>query len=258
MAALCGSAQARGPTLASGASGVSSDGATRERARGVERGVDRLLARAVADHHVDLEVAAAAVTRATAPRPAKHSNVPRRSFSPDSGRKSSRRRSSRQPITTTTAPSGDAVGRDLAVAVDRADAVGADHEQGPRIVVRRLWRRLDLDQPSGKSISTPLPRALSPVAAVLAAATTPTASAVATMTDPVRSPLICRPAHRTRFHPEGKREKPRTGRKSQNLRKPALDRRRLSTKSPPGSLAMTHARSRVRPVNPPAPSRVGH
>ena len=44
------------------------------------------------------------VSCATAPRPAKHSNVPRRSFIPESGRKPEVPIESRHPITTMTAP----------------------------------------------------------------------------------------------------------------------------------------------------------
>ena len=72
-----------------------------QRVRCIERGLDRLALARSPTMTFTWKSRSRSVSRPTAPRPAKHSNVPRRSFIAESGRRLEPTES-RQPITTTT------------------------------------------------------------------------------------------------------------------------------------------------------------
>jgi hypothetical protein len=118
--------------------------ARRDRAGCVERGVDRLGARAVAHHHVDLVVEAT-------PRDLGDGAAVREALERAPPQLHPRERQELTRADRVAPPDHDddgAVGGhvvrgDLTVGVDCADAVAADHEHGARVVGRRLADGLD-------------------------------------------------------------------------------------------------------------------
>ena len=136
-----------------------------QRMRCVERGRDRLRLARSPTMTFTWKSRSRRVSRPTAPRPAKHSNVPRRSFIAESGRKLE------PPDRVAPADHDDhgAVGRDavrgdLAVALDGLDAVRADDEQRLRVVVLVSRARATFDQPDGSVSCTPPPARRRPCA----------------------------------------------------------------------------------------------
>src|SRR6476646_6819079 len=120
-----------------------------DRARGVERRVDRVLARAVADHHIDLEVQATAVDLCD--------GAPIREAleraTPELHARERKKRADTRGLAPADHDDDLAVGRhairrDHAVAVEGADPVRADHEHGAGIVRRRLGSGLHF-RPAG-------------------------------------------------------------------------------------------------------------
>ena len=130
----------------------------RDRAGGVERGVDRLGARPVAHHHVDLVVEAptghlrhrAAIREALERSP------------PQLHPRERQELAHAERVTPADHDDGGAVDRhvvggDQAVGVDRVDAVRSDHEHGARVVGRRLADRLDPRPAVGQDELDPAP-----------------------------------------------------------------------------------------------------